>query len=61
MDGFCGCLTTVSTWVGELNGLRRRHGYVYGGLSLIVGVAGMVAVMGGVRWSRGFGVTACMT
>ncbi|KAG7290743.1 Fluoride export protein [Staphylotrichum longicolle] len=31
LDGFCGCLTTVSTWVGELAALRRRHAYVYGG------------------------------
>ncbi|MCJ1232632.1 hypothetical protein MMC14_000585 [Varicellaria rhodocarpa] len=61
MDGFCGCLTTVSTWVGELNGLRRRHGYVYGALSLGVGVAAMVAVMGGVRWGRGFAATVCET
>jgi fluoride ion exporter CrcB/FEX len=32
-DGFCGCLTTVSTWVLELMSLRRRHAYIYGGLS----------------------------
>ncbi|KAI9051531.1 hypothetical protein LZ554_004577 [Drepanopeziza brunnea f. sp. 'monogermtubi'] len=24
-DGFCGCLTTVSTWVSELSSLRRKH------------------------------------
>ena len=29
MDGFCGCLTTVSTWVLELSDLRRRHAYTW--------------------------------
>ena len=28
MDGFSGCATTVSTWVGELETLERRHAYV---------------------------------
>ncbi|OAA63725.1 chromosome condensation protein [Niveomyces insectorum RCEF 264] len=27
MDGFCGCLTTVSTWMTELSGLRRAHAF----------------------------------
>ncbi|KAI9765740.1 MAG: hypothetical protein M1840_007174 [Geoglossum simile] len=53
-DGFCGCLTTVSTWVVELRGLRRRHAYVYGGVSISVAVGGLVGIMGGVRWSKEF-------
>lgn len=28
--GFCGCLTTMSTWVLELEALPRRDAYVYG-------------------------------
>ncbi|SPQ22624.1 1bbff36b-2d54-4937-a164-057b9573b449 [Thermothielavioides terrestris] len=58
-DGFCGCLTTVSTWVAELASLRRRHAYVYGGASVLVGLAVAVAVMGGLRWSGGFERAAC--
>ncbi|KAH6636362.1 tRNA synthetases class I (M)-domain-containing protein [Chaetomium tenue] len=58
-DGFCGCLTTVSTWVGELAALRRRHAYVYGGASVLGGLAVVVAVMGGVRWSEGYEPGAC--
>ncbi|KAK4106317.1 hypothetical protein N658DRAFT_555251 [Parathielavia hyrcaniae] len=58
-DGFCGCLTTVSTWVGELAALRRRHAYVYGGASVLGGLAVVVAVMGGLRWSGEYERAAC--
>ncbi|KAL2124488.1 hypothetical protein VTJ04DRAFT_853 [Mycothermus thermophilus] len=58
-DGFCGCLTTVSTWASELASLRRRHAYRYGGASILVGFAVMVAVMGGLRWSGEFQPGAC--
>jgi fluoride ion exporter CrcB/FEX len=58
-DGFCGCLTTVSTWVGELAALRRRHAYVYGGASVLGGLAVVVAIMGGLRWSGSYYWEAC--
>ncbi|KAM7222390.1 CrcB-like domain containing protein [Rhypophila decipiens] len=63
-DGFCGCLTTVSTWVSELAVLRRRNAYVYGGTSVGVGLAMLVAIMGGMRWGAndgmGFKDLACV-
>ena len=58
-DGFCGCLTTVSTWVAELSSLRRRHAYIYGTASVVVSLAFMVAIMGGLRWSDGFAELRC--
>uniref|UniRef100_L2G8F8 Chromosome condensation protein n=1 Tax=Colletotrichum fructicola (strain Nara gc5) TaxID=1213859 RepID=L2G8F8_COLFN len=58
-DGFCGCLTTVSTWVAELSALRRRHAYIYGMTSVVAGFAIMVIIMGGMRWSDGFGPLIC--
>lgn len=61
MDGFCGALTTVSTWILEIEGLRRGHSYVYGFMSVTVGVAVLVAVMGSVRWSVGWTAVACVT
>ncbi|KAI9831302.1 MAG: hypothetical protein M1819_005076 [Sarea resinae] len=61
MDGFCGCLTTVSTWVAELHALRRRHAWLYGAASVGVGVALLVVEMGSVRWSVGFREPACVT
>ncbi|QDS68817.1 hypothetical protein FKW77_006268 [Venturia effusa] len=43
-DGFCGCLTTVSTWVAELKALRKHHAYSYGCTS----VAALKVAHGGV-------------
>ncbi|KAI0143512.1 CrcB-like protein-domain-containing protein [Xylariaceae sp. FL1272] len=59
-DGFCGCLTTVSTWITELAVLRRRKSYIYGGVSVIGGLALMVAIMGGLRWSQGYSGLQCL-
>ena len=59
MDGFCGCLTTVSTWVVELQGLRVRHAYLYGSISVGVGVGLMVMVMGSFQWTVGFQAPLC--
>ncbi|KAI0476629.1 CrcB-like protein-domain-containing protein [Xylaria cf. heliscus] len=53
-DGFCGCLTTVSTWILELAVLGRRKAYIYGGTSVVSALVLMIAIMGGLRWSQGF-------
>ncbi|KAI9755092.1 MAG: hypothetical protein M4579_004431 [Chaenotheca gracillima] len=58
-DGFSGCLTTVSTWVVEITTLRRRHAWVYGGLSVVVGLGLLVVVIGSLSWSVGFSGTVC--
>lgn len=59
MDGFCGCLTTVSTWVAEIKGSGRRAGYVYGLSSVGVGLSLVVIIMGSLQWSRGFQDAVC--
>ncbi len=59
MDGFCGCLTTVSTWVSELKGLRLRHAYFYGVASVGIGLGFMVIVMGSLQWTHGFKHPSC--
>jgi fluoride ion exporter CrcB/FEX len=58
MDGFCGALTTVSTWAAEMLALDRK-GYVYGGITTVSGVSMMVIVCGSVRWSVGFQEAVC--
>lgn len=52
IDGFCGCVTTVSTWVAELKGLRVRHAYIYGVASVGTGVSLLVIIMGSLQWTR---------
>ena len=59
MEGFCGCLTTVSTWVLELDTLRRRHGWIYGLASVGLGLGFMVIIMGSMGWTVGFARPAC--
>ncbi|KAI1619953.1 CrcB-like protein-domain-containing protein [Exophiala viscosa] len=59
MDGFCGCLTTVSTWVAELNSLRRSHSWIYGSTSAGVGLVVMVIIMGSMGWTVGFQSPVC--
>ncbi|KAH8178808.1 crcB-like protein, camphor resistance (CrcB) domain-containing protein [Sarocladium implicatum] len=58
-DGFCGCLTTISTWVAELSTLRRRHAYMYGVASVVIALALLIVIMGGLRWTHGFDALLC--
>ncbi|KAF7559439.1 hypothetical protein G7046_g4726 [Stylonectria norvegica] len=59
-DGFCGCLTTISTWVAELSSLRRRSAWIYGLASIVVSFVLMLAIMGGLRWSDGYSELLCL-
>ncbi|KAF2733606.1 hypothetical protein EJ04DRAFT_513107 [Polyplosphaeria fusca] len=61
MDGFCGALTTVSTWIAEINGLRRGHGWTYAFTSVAVGLGTLVVIMGSVRWTVGWTEASCVT
>ncbi|OJD12858.1 hypothetical protein AJ78_06608 [Emergomyces pasteurianus Ep9510] len=59
MDGFCGCTTTVSTWVAELDSLEHEHAYVYGLVTLAVALGILVVVVGSMNWTAGFGLAVC--
>ena len=59
MEGFCGCATTVSTWVVELKTLQRSHAYIYGMASMAIALGLSVVVMGSVGWTSGFGAPVC--
>ncbi|KAL9595099.1 MAG: hypothetical protein Q9219_006642 [cf. Caloplaca sp. 3 TL-2023] len=54
-DGFCGCATTVSTFVAEIRGLKGRgRAWGYGAGSVVGAVGVMVVVMGPGVWGRGW-------
>lgn len=61
MDGFCGCLTTVSTWIAEIHALKRGHGYLYSGGSVVAALCVLIVIMGSVRWTEGWSPAACVT
>jgi len=58
--GFCGCFTTVSTWVSELSSLSRTHAYRYGAASVIVALCFLIVIMGSMQWTIGFSDLQCM-
>ncbi|KAI5816289.1 CrcB-like protein-domain-containing protein [Pyronema omphalodes] len=49
-DGFCGTLSTVSTFVVELRGLKSKAAYVYAAGSVMAGTVMMIALLGGFTW-----------
>jgi len=52
-DGYCGCLTTVSTFVSEMRVLGSRKGLLYGTISIVVGQVLMVLILGSAVWAGG--------
>ena len=62
-DGFCGSLSTVSTFVVELEALvcegdrgkSEWKAWAYGAVSVCLGIALVVLVLGSGWWSRGLG------
>ena len=60
MDGFCGCLTTVSTWALELTLLCRRHAYLYGSASIVTSLGLSMVIMGITKWTIGWEEAVCI-
>ncbi|OBA20994.1 CRCB-domain-containing protein [Metschnikowia bicuspidata var. bicuspidata NRRL YB-4993] len=58
-DGFCGCLTTVSTFIVELCALGKFHGYVYGMVSIWASFVAMLLVVGSYNWTVGLVSPVC--
>ncbi|TRM67755.1 CrcB-like protein-domain-containing protein [Schizophyllum amplum] len=60
-DGFCGCLTTVSTFAVEVLGLRMRHAVRYVLLSWVAAQLLLLLVLGPSYWHAGVHKTATCT
>ncbi|KAI5950540.1 hypothetical protein CANMA_005200 [Candida margitis] len=58
-DGFCGALTTVSTFMAELFALKTWHSYRYGFVSVVVGYALMILILGSYNWTVGLTDPVC--
>ncbi|KAL2760961.1 hypothetical protein ACRALDRAFT_2094483 [Sodiomyces alcalophilus JCM 7366] len=58
-DGFCGCLTTVSTWIAEMNAVRGKRAVTYGVVSVSAAFSFLIIIMGGMRWGHGFATPLC--
>ena len=52
-DGFCGCLTTVSTFVAEVRKLPQRSSYFYAISSWACGQLLLLVILGTVDFTRG--------
>lgn len=48
--GFTSCLTTVSTFASELNGMSFGYGILYGSSSVLFAQTGIVVIRGLVKW-----------
>ena len=51
-NGFCGCLTTVSTFVLELHTLKLHKAYIYGATSVAVAEVAVFIIIASYIWTR---------
>lgn len=58
-DGFCGSLTTVSTFVSELVTMDTFYAYIYGLVSIALGYIFMVLIYGVYIWVKGASPAVC--
>lgn len=59
-EGFCGCLSTVSTFAVEITTMKSmKWRWIYLWTSVVLGHVFVLAVLGGVKWGEGIG-PACV-
>lgn len=54
VDGYTGCLSTVSTYAAEINVMNRRHAWRYTLVSWLTAQVILVLVIGSAKWSGAF-------
>ncbi|KAF7977431.1 hypothetical protein HWV62_3584 [Athelia sp. TMB] len=50
LDGYCGCLTTVSTFAAEVGALKKQKAWFYAALSWITGQLLLLVILGPSIW-----------
>lgn len=50
--GFCGCLTTVSTFAVELSSMPLRYAYTYALTSILAAQTGLILIRGPIQWTQ---------
>ncbi|KAH8999228.1 CrcB-like protein-domain-containing protein [Lactarius akahatsu] len=50
-DGYCGCLTTVSTFAAEMRAFTARKRWLYGTISIVMGQILLVLILGSTVWA----------
>ncbi|CCH42418.1 putative membrane protein [Wickerhamomyces ciferrii] len=58
-DGYCGTLSTVSTFVVELYTIKSPKSYRYGFISIIVAFIMMLLILGSYNWTNGLTNPLC--
>lgn len=58
-DGFCGGLSTVSTFVGELYKMKVPQKYDYGIKSIVICFTAVLLILGPYNWTRGLVDPVC--
>lgn len=53
MDGYCGCLSTISTFAVEIGVLTKRKAWIYVALSWVVSQLLLLVILGPSWWAGG--------
>ena len=60
-DGYAGCLSTVSTYVAEINLMSNHHAWIYACASWVCAQVLLVVLLGSAQWSGVLSVGASCT
>ncbi|PVF96339.1 hypothetical protein CPB86DRAFT_762360 [Serendipita vermifera] len=57
IDGYAGCLSTVSTLIAEIHLMNRRHAWTYVITSWVIAQLFLILIIGSTDWTKGLDVS----